>query len=207
MRMYPAAVLKTKLLRRKKRKKILGVVWWIIAAFLAVCAAIVIYQRYIKKDNGVYLFGYTAYVVLSGSMHPAIEVGDIVVVSRADQSELSAKDIVTFTDGDGNTVTHRIIEVVVSDGVRYYKTKGDGNNAADVGLITYNDIKGKYRFKLGGAGFIVDAVFTPLGAVLLATLISLILFNSSRLNDRRIARHIIRERCDNQNATKKKEQD
>lgn len=76
---------------------------------------------------------YRTLTVLSGSMRPMIEPGDVVVVRPVPTSELRVGDVITFTTPgpDRATVTHRIIEVV-EPGVRpVVRTKGDNNNAPD----------------------------------------------------------------------------
>lgn len=196
MTIYSNKVIKTKIENRKKRKKVYNVIYWVFAAILFVCLVVVMYQKFIKKYNSVSLFGYSAYVVLSGSMYPAIDVGDIVIVSKSGASKLGKGDVVTFVDGNGSVVTHRITDVVFNpiDCVDNYKTKGDSNNSEDDGLISPDDIIGKYCFKLAGIGLVIDAILTPLGISIIALVIALFYFNCSRIGDRKKSRHILREK-------------
>ena len=79
--------------------------------------------------------------VATGSMEPQINVGDVVIVSKTDRN-LSEGDIIQFKK-DGKTVIHRIVSKrMVNDSMQYI-TKGDANNAADIGYVTDFDIIGK----------------------------------------------------------------
>ena len=62
----------------------------------------------IMKKEYVNIFGYTYYVVATGSMSGTIEVNDIIFVKLTDEVEIN--DIVTYKDKDGAVVTHRLVE-------------------------------------------------------------------------------------------------
>mgnify|MGYP002798693378 FL=1 len=76
------------------------------------------------------------YVVLSGSMEPAMPVGSLAIADSS-KTQVSAGDVAAFVR-NGQTVTHRIIRVT-DDG---YITKGDANENADTGVIQSQDILG-----------------------------------------------------------------
>ena len=60
---------------------------------------------------------YNAYVVLTGSMLPKIQVYDVVVTKRIDVDKLQEGDIITFASADtrfaGTIITHRIIKSLI----------------------------------------------------------------------------------------------
>lgn len=169
---------------------------------MLVCCIFVLCQKLFNKSGGVSLFGYSAYIVASGSMQPEIEVGDVIVITKSDEEEIEVGDVVTFIDANGNVVTHRITQIMINDGVRNYVTKGDYNGSEDVGLITYKDIRGKFSFKISQAGRVLTTIFTPVGMIMLLLFAVLVYVNSSRLNDRRAARHEVRKRYTENNAEK-----
>ena len=104
-------------------------------------------------------FGNKALIVRSGSMHPTINVGDLVVV-QTQRGLLSPQntainkykegDIVAFSSEANPKLftTHRIVSKEVKDGKVFYQTKGDANNAADQNLVAEENIIGKSTFKL-----------------------------------------------------------
>ena len=79
----------------------------------------------IMKKDYVNVFGYTYFVVASGSMSGEIEVNDIVFVKITDDIKLN--DIVTYKSDDGAIITHRLISMKNNS----YVLKGDANNLAD----------------------------------------------------------------------------
>ena len=85
-------------------------------------------------------------VVLTGSMEPGIDPGDVVLIRKI----LKEEDIYLLTEGDvinfkreTITITHRITKVIQDDaGNVSYQTKGDNNRSADDILVAPNDVKG-----------------------------------------------------------------
>jgi signal peptidase I len=83
-------------------------------------------------------------VVLSGSMLPALQIGDVVLVENTKYRKPQINDIVLYTARalDGTPVTtyaHRIIGGSAKDG---WTIKGDNNNQPDYGLKANSDVKG-----------------------------------------------------------------
>lgn len=70
--------------------------------------------------------------VLSGSMRPGIQPGDVEVLRPEPVSRIRVGQIVAIHPPKRNfTVTHRVIFVRRVKGDAYIKTKGDANNVAD----------------------------------------------------------------------------
>ncbi len=70
--------------------------------------------------------GAKGYSVITDSMSPSINKGDVVFVKKADFSSLNEGDVVTvrFADGSGY-FTHRITKIDHEFGM--FRTKGDAN--------------------------------------------------------------------------------
>lgn len=107
----------------------------IISIFLIIILLYVLYSKYIVKDKVTKVFGYGFLVVLTGSMEPEIETGELVIIKETNNYEIN--DIVTY-ETDKLLVTHRIIDI---DDNRYI-CKGDANNEKDL-KISYNQIIGE----------------------------------------------------------------
>lgn len=86
-------------------------------------------------------------VILTGSMKPIINPGDIVVIKKIqdvkDIENLKIGDVIQFKRGD-ILIVHRIIDFDENkdDGLIYYRTKGDNNSAEDKEIVNPNDVKG-----------------------------------------------------------------
>lgn len=103
--------------------------------------------------------------VQSGSMAPAVRVGDAVVVRRQ-LPPLKPGDVVSFVSREhgGVVVTHRIAQLDTDDG--RLVTKGDATTKADK-PITRVDLVGKVEYVAPYAGYALDTFKHPLGLALL----------------------------------------
>ena len=112
-----------------------------------------------------------AYVIVTESMVPTIDVNDAIIVKRVKNNTLDIGDIITFSSNDvyfnGLTVTHRIVGKKLDvDGNYIYRTKGDNSSLEDTALVNLNNIYGKVVLRLPKIGYIQGFVSTPLGFVL-----------------------------------------
>lgn len=199
---YDNETLKVKIKRRKTVGKIVYAALGLLIAFVMVCVGIAFCQKVIAKKKYVNLFGYSSFAVISGSMQPSIDVYDIIVVKKVAQSKLSAGDIIAFFDGGGNVITHRIAGISESDGKIRYITKGDANNANDTESIPYENVIGKYSFKIPGGVRVFAAITSPLGIVLIILLFGFIGFSIIRKSNKKSARHSVREKYKKQSVGK-----
>mgnify|MGYP000883320472 FL=1 len=68
-------------------RKIIDIIFWIAAVLLLILLFLL---------GGVRLFGYTPYVITSGSMIPVYPVGSVVYVNGVNPEELEAGDDISF---------------------------------------------------------------------------------------------------------------
>lgn len=94
----------------------------------------------ILSMNNKSLFGFRIYRVVSGSMQPALQIGDVIIIKKA--NNYAEKDIITYDNGL-TTITHRI-KTINGDEII---TEGDANDAPDK-PITKDRILGKYFFRI-----------------------------------------------------------
>jgi len=106
----------------KKIVKSIASIFLVLLVLLCVYTFIV--TDIMKKDY-VNVFGYTYFVVATGSMSGTIEVDDIILVKL--DNDVKVGDIITYRNRDGDIITHRLIE---KSGNRYI-AQGDANNASD----------------------------------------------------------------------------
>ncbi len=117
--------------------------------------------------------GIRAYVVLSGSMEPALKTGSLVFTKSADS--YSPHEIITFKTGKGGLVTHRIVSVSPIDGGVEYFTKGDANEEADSSPIPHSAVVGRATHSVPYLGYFANFVKTPYGFVVLVVIPSSII--------------------------------
>lgn len=133
-----------------------------------------------KNNNQVAsLAGFTPLSVVSDSMAPTFNAGDLIIIRRCDPAELQEGDIITFHTIINNEYalnTHRISQIEDQNGVRSYVTKGDNNAIADIHMIADGDIVGRYVGRLPGFGKVVEFLSGSTGFLLVIVLPLLIFF-------------------------------
>lgn len=95
------------------------------------------------------------YYMLSSSMKSVIPKGSLLVGHETKADKLKTGDIITYTDVDGMSVTHEIVEVVpsYSHGEPGYWTKGTDNRDRDEQIVKYADVRGKVIFHIPYIGY------------------------------------------------------
>ena len=142
-------------------KALRGVIIVILSAVILANAWLVVQQAVWKKDPPD-LFGYSQFIVTSGSMEPTFSTGDLVISKEKESYEL--KDVVTFRDGAGSLVTHRIVGRQ-EDG--QFITRGDANNVEDGELLPADRIVGGVVACIPKVGAGMMFLRSPLGILVL----------------------------------------
>ena len=102
--------------------------------------------------------------VLTGSMSPAIEAGDIIVTKAVDSRGLKKGDIITFRIANKTLITHRIIGI--NDDWSFV-TKGDANNIEDIDIKVHEaNIIGKYFIRIPKGGYILKLIQSPVSLMI-----------------------------------------
>jgi len=129
-----------------------------------------------SKNKLPKVFGIAQVVVVTGSMSPSIEAGDLIVI--CEQKEYEVDDIITFYNGR-NLITHRIKSIDEQS----LLTQGDANNVSDP-PITIAQVEGKMLFRIPHVGRAALFLKTPFG-VLLMIIAGLLLYAGTRIADQR----------------------
>lgn len=114
---------------------------------------------------GPRIFGYHTLTMLTGSMSPLINPGDVVVTKPVPASEIKVGDIITYhiPVEDQRVETHRVTQVSTSpDGSIVVQTKGDANNGIDPWLATLNaPTVDRHAFTIPYVGNAIRAIREP----------------------------------------------
>lgn len=101
-------------------------------------------------------FKYKPTAIVSNSMHPTYDRGDVVIIEKINAKnaeKLGKHDIIEYKL-DNIIVAHRIIYVEKhNDGTKLYITKGDNNNVADTKKVKPDQIVGIVKFKIPKIGY------------------------------------------------------
>jgi signal peptidase I len=110
------------------------------------------------------LFGGRSLTVMSGSMEPALGVGDVVITSGVHPADVRVGDIITFKDpeGTGKLITHRVRRMWIDNGTARVVTKGDNTNAVERWDIPATGSLGRVEYHVPLLGFLVFWLHGPL---------------------------------------------
>lgn len=112
--------------------------------------------------------GYQPLSVLSGSMKPTLEPGDMIFVHKVLPNDVQVGDVITFRVDHDILITHRVVDVIKKNsGEILYKTKGDANQTADKSYISGNRLLGKMIWSIPKGGYISKWVRSRWGLFIL----------------------------------------
>lgn len=124
---------KEKATTMRKVLTIIGTVLCIILIPILIINCILIVKSF-TSDEVPSVAGTLPLIVLTDSMYPVIESGDLIICHTEDPENIQVGDVIAFFDPAGNgssIVTHRVIEVTEQNGEIAWRTKGDNNNTED----------------------------------------------------------------------------
>ncbi len=100
------------------------------------------------------LFTYQALTIGSGSMSPAIEKGDVIVLKSMKNEEarkIKKGDVLVYNH-DNKIIVHRVIKKSNNGETISFKTKGDYNNTKDSWTVKQEDVIGIVKFRIRWIG-------------------------------------------------------
>ena len=156
--------------------KVLTVIGTILCIILVPILAVnltLIVKSYTNAEEVPDIGGYLPMIVLTDSMYPEIESGDLIICHTIKAEDVKVDDVISFFDPAGNgtsVVTHRVIEIVEEDGEIKFRTKGDFNNTEDKELVPAENLVGIYQSRIAGAGKIAMSMQSTAGLIICVVL-------------------------------------
>ena len=176
--------------RSKKVFKIIGnILFYMLMTIFGMLILCGLYSKITQKQP-LNLFGVSSYVVVSKSMSEVnpeneeflaghddrLQVGDLVFTKKIESEEdVDVYSIVTFQDGAGNVIIHRIVRIEEVGGVKYYTTRGD-RNASDDSTKTLSQLTGVLTGNWGQIGRFVAFVGSIYGIITFGGLVLVFVF-------------------------------
>jgi len=121
------------------------------------------------------------YVVSSGSMIPALEVYDVIVVEgNTPFEDVKKGDIIVFyspklyEQGNERVIVHRVSLDMSTDNQKIVRTKGDANPSSIAGTdypITEKEYLGKVEHVIPQVGYITQILQPPINYIIIAVII------------------------------------
>ena len=120
------------------------------------------------------------YVVASGSMIPALEVYDIIVIQGHEPfEEIQVGDIIVFDrPSDHNRVIVHRVESILNEDPKTIRTQGDANPSWIRGTdypITEEEYIGKVEYIIPQVGYITQILKPPMNYIIIAIVIGIMI--------------------------------
>ncbi len=128
----------------------------------------------VKMSGGIpSFFGYNMYVIVSPSMSPMLEVGDVIISKEYTEGELFVGDTVQYVakqgEAKGKIITHQIVEISGEGADAVVVTQGIANAAPDA-PIAASDVMAVMQYKTHIIGKVYQLISTTAGFICLVLL-------------------------------------
>ena len=172
---------------KKSFKYIKQVVNVLLIIFVVCFALVVCLQRF--SNNEISFLNFRLFTVVSGSMAPEYEIGDVLLAQEREPSKIKVGDNISYLGTKGNfkdkVVTHQVVEIEEDkDGNLLFHTKGIANASEDpivkpeqiYGVIVHeakilSAIYGVVAKPTGMFIFVIIPVFYVIGSEFIALLL------------------------------------
>ena len=159
-------------------KKVLSIAVQVLLWIIILLAALFAFTTLATRDNSnvASLAGYTPMSVLSDSMSPTFNRGDLIIIKKCGANDINALqvgDIICFhtiIENEYALNTHRIVEVISENGNSRFITKGDNNAIQDQRNVVFGDIVGKYVGRLPYVGHVMQFLASSVGFLVVIVL-------------------------------------
>lgn len=167
-------------------KKFFKIISKIIYILIFLCLGVSIVFAVVQKssDNKNSIGGIKIFTVITGSMIPVYEIGDIIIVKEVLPEEIEVGDDIVYKGEKGSynnkTITHRVISIQKKEDGNYkIITKGVANSAQDP-EINQTQLRGKVIGKVSIISFILK-VITNIYVWMFMPVVILIYINIKRI--------------------------
>ena len=147
-------------------KKVLNI---LIVVFVLLFLFVVALQRF--SNNKISFFDYRMFTVISGSMEPKYNIGDILVAKEVDSSEIKVGDAISYLGNKGDfkdkIITHEVTKIEKDENGKYsFRTKGIKYGVEDVYEVSEDQIYGVVVYKTILLSFMYKLISTPIGLLI-----------------------------------------
>jgi signal peptidase len=134
----------------KKILKISAKVLWNLFMILCVFLILIIILQRVTDSNNSFV-GYRIFRVITGSMSPDYEVGEVVICKEVNIENLNEGQTIVYRGSSGELngkfIMHNIVEKYTDNGELYFRTKGTQNAESDSQVVSRSQILGLVIFK------------------------------------------------------------
>lgn len=137
-----------------------AIIWICLIAFvISVCL-----QRF--SNNKLSLFNFRMFTVITGSMEPMYNIGDVLIAKEVKPENIKVGDTITYqvieNGVNDKVITHQVVGIDKNNGKYYFHTKGLANLVEDP-IVSEDKVYGKVIYKSIVISFVYKIVSTSLG--------------------------------------------
>lgn len=117
------------------------------------CINIAMFFIVVYFTSGVFRF--YALTIVSGSMEPTINIGDMIIVDQYYKDhvdKINLGDVLVFNK-HGAAISHRVVEIKKQDNKFNFYTKGDNNDSVDNWIVDSDEVIGVAKVNIPVIGY------------------------------------------------------
>ncbi|MBO8137838.1 MAG: signal peptidase I [Desulfotomaculum sp.] len=131
-------------------------VFTIVLVIFITISLLLIFKARINPGEIPAVWGYKPMLVLTGSMEPQLQPGDMIIAKEVEAEKVQVGDIITYQTSGNILVTHRVVGICGSNNKLAFKTKGDANKFLDRHLVSPDQLVGAVAFCIPGVGWVAE---------------------------------------------------
>lgn len=170
-------------MRENKALKIIGnILYYLLVVLVLLILAVVLLQRF--TNNNASIGGIRIFNIVTESMVPEYQVGDILVSKSIEPSKIKVGDDLVYMGNTGSfqdkIITHRVIKIEQEEGKYKFTTKGIANDVEDP-VVSEEQVYGTIIYKTHILSFISKIInnlygfyfliFVPLSVLIIVKII------------------------------------
>lgn len=154
---------------KTKKKKTLKIVSNIIRTiailFIIAFVIVVCLQRF--SNNKISIFNYRMFTVISGSMKPKYNIGDVLISKEVNPSKVKVGDTISYlgkeNDFSGKVITHQVIGISTDSNGKYlFRAQGLANLVEDP-IVSEDQLYGVVIYRSFLLSLVYRIVATKIG--------------------------------------------
>lgn len=156
-------------MKKINKEKIVNIVKITVKVILTIMIVLFLLMVCLQRFSGnkISLFNYRMFTVVSGSMVPKYNIGDVLVSKEVKPSKIKKGDTISYLgarDYEGKVITHEVTDIEIDvDGKYIFHTKGLANPIGDIYPVLESQLYGVVIYKMKILSFVYKIVGTSYG--------------------------------------------
>ena len=178
---------------KKIIKMILKIAYQILIIMCVLLIAIIVLQKVTANNKSI--GGYRIFRVITGSMSPEYDVGEVVVSKEVDPNTIEVGDDIVYQglygEYNGKIIMHKVIGIDKDEnGELTFHAKGLHEGSVEDPLIKPSQIYGEVKFKSGILTLLYELATSIYSSFVIITILVLNVFITFRVTEKRKVRPV-----------------